>query len=78
MIYQHLSLAERHYFEIQLKAGISTTKIAKSLKRSPSTLSRELKRNIGKRGYRHKQANHFSQERHQSKNKSIKLTKSIN
>tara|TARA_B100001146_G_C16137305_1_gene415115 strand:- start:9 stop:1001 length:993 start_codon:yes stop_codon:yes gene_type:complete len=77
MIYQHLSLAERHYFEIQLKAGISITKIAKSLKRSPSTLSRELKRNIGKRGYRHKQANHFSQERHQSKNKSIKLTKSI-
>ena len=59
MRYQLLSLAERHYFEIQLKAGISITKIAKSLKPFPATLSRELKGKTEKRGYRHKPANYF-------------------
>jgi IS30 family transposase len=33
--------------------------------------------NTGKRGYRHKQANRLADERHQEKNKVIKLTDSV-
>jgi IS30 family transposase len=40
--------------------------------RNKSTISRELSRNTGKRGYRHKQANRLADERHQKKNKAIK------
>jgi IS30 family transposase len=36
-----------------------------------------LSRNTGKRGYRHKQANRLADERHQEKNKAIKLTDSV-
>ena len=56
MSYAHLSLEERHYIEIELKAGRSMNQIAKALGRSQSTLSREISRNTGQRGYRHKQA----------------------
>ena len=44
------------------------------MNRNKSTISRELSRNTGKRGYRHKQANRLADERHQKKNKAIKLT----
>lgn len=77
MPYTHLSLEERHYIEIQRKEGISMNKIAKALGRAQSTLSRELGRNTGQRGYRHKQAHRVAQERHQEKPKSIKLTDDI-
>ncbi|CAC9983529.1 Mobile element protein, partial [uncultured Gammaproteobacteria bacterium] len=43
--------------------------LAKSMNRNKSTISRELSRNTGKRGYRHKQANRLADERHQKKNK---------
>ncbi|MCH2209339.1 MAG: helix-turn-helix domain-containing protein [Lentisphaerales bacterium] len=57
MAYKHLSLEERHYLELELKAGTSLNNLAEKLSRSPSTVSRELKRNKGLLGYRHKQAN---------------------
>jgi IS30 family transposase len=37
--------------------------------RSNSTISRELSRNTGNRGYRHKQANNLACEQYQQKNK---------
>lgn len=77
MSYTHLSLEERHYIEIERKMGISLNKIAQALGRAQSTLSRELKRNIGQKGYRHNQANQKAEERHQSKAKKIKLTDDI-
>ena len=77
MSYTHLSLEERHYIEIERKMGISLNKIAQALGRAQSTLSRELKRNIGQKGYRHNQANQKAEERHQSKFKKIKLTDDI-
>ncbi len=77
MAYTHLSLEERHYTELQLKEGVSQNKIAKALGRSQSTFSRELRRNTGQRGYRHKQANDKAEERHKEKIKSIKLTDDI-
>ncbi len=45
--------------------------------RSQSTLSRELTRNTGERGYRHKQAMRLAQERHALKPKQIKLTETV-
>ena len=74
MSYKHLSLEERHYLELEQKAGTSINKIAKKLCRHVSTLSRELKRNTGKRGYRNRQANELAQKRLKEKPKSIKLT----
>ncbi len=77
MSYGHLSLAERHYIEIERKAGTSMNEIAKALGRSQSTLSREISRNTGQRGYRHKQANALAEQRHKNKPKAIKLTEEI-
>ena len=77
MSYKHLSLEERHYIKVELKAGRSINKIAESLDRSQSSISRELRRNTGQKGYRHKQADRMAYERHKNKYKSVKLTKEI-
>ncbi len=77
MSYTHLCPEERYYIEIELKKGTSHNKIAEALGRSQSNISREIKRNIGQRGYRHKQADGFAQERHTNKPKEIKLTNEI-
>jgi len=42
-----------------------------------STISREIKRNKGKRGYRYKQAQRRAEERHKNKEKRVKLTEGI-
>ena len=73
MEYTHLTLEERHYAELQLKQGKSQNQVAKDLGRSQSTLSRELSRNTGQRGYRHKQAHEKAQQRHKNKPKATKL-----
>jgi len=77
MGYKHLSLEERYYLEIAKKAGKTLTEIASDMDRSQSTLSRELIRNTGQRGYRHKQAMRLAQERHATKPKQVKLTESV-
>ncbi len=77
MAYTHLSLEERYYIEVQGKEGISLNKIAKALGRAPSTLSRELNRNTGQRGYRYKQADRMTLQRHIEKPKAIKITPEI-
>ena len=77
MSYKHLSIEERHYLELELKAGSTLNKIAKNLCRHPSTLSRELNRNTGQRGYRNKQANELAQKRHKEKPKASKLTDEV-
>jgi IS30 family transposase len=74
MSYTHLSLAERHYIEVERKRGESLSNIGLSLGRSQSTISREIQRNTGKRGYRHKQATRTALDRHTQKNKAVKLT----
>jgi len=50
-----------------LKIGLTQLKIAEEIGVHKSTISRELKRNRGGRGYRPKQANEFAKERHQAK-----------
>ena len=77
MSYKQLSLAERYYIEVEQKKKVSQSKIAESLGRSQGTISRELKRNSGKKGYRHKQADCFAHERHASKRKAVKMTEEM-
>jgi IS30 family transposase len=66
MKYKHLSQAERYQIYALMKAGHDQTQIAKLLDRNKSTISRELIRNTGSRGYRPKKACEFSAERAQN------------
>jgi IS30 family transposase len=77
MSYQHLSLAERYYIETRRKKEVSHNQIAKELGRSQSTISREIRRNTGLRGYRHKQAGNLASKRHSDKPKYVKLTDEV-
>src|SRR5215831_4467805 len=49
---RYLSLAEREEIAVGRAAGLGVRAIAAALGRSPSTVSRELARNSGPRGYR--------------------------
>jgi IS30 family transposase len=77
MAFKHLSSEERHYIQTERKKGTSQAKIAEALGREQSTLSRELARNTGKRGYRYQQAQRMAQKRHQEKPKRVKLTEEV-
>lgn len=77
MSYKHLSSAERYYIEIELKKEVPHNQIAKAIGRSQSTISREISRNTGLRGYRNKQADRFARERHTDKAKAVKMTEEI-
>jgi IS30 family transposase len=71
MTYKHLSQAERYQIHALMKAGHDQSQIAKVLDRNKSTISRELSRNTGSRGYRPKQACEMSAVRsHNSRNAS--------
>lgn len=54
---RHLTLAEREEIRVGLSAKKSIREIARSLHRSPSTISREIKRNRGRRYYKAVDAN---------------------
>lgn len=62
-IYAHLTQEERYQIYALMKAGLLQTQIASLLGRSPSTISRELRRNRGQRGYRPRQAHERAQQR---------------
>ena len=53
----HLTLSEREEIRAGLSAQMSIRAIARSLNRSPSTISREVQRNRGRRGYKAVDAN---------------------
>ena len=63
MKYNHLSQNERYQIFSLMKEGMNCTQIANNLGRSKSTISREIRRNKGGRGYRPKQADRLPQER---------------
>jgi len=63
MLYSQLTEIERNQIYVLLQEKVPQIRIAILLKRSPSTISREIRRNCGQRGYRHKQAHRKSQER---------------
>lgn len=63
MTYQHLSQEERYQIYILMKDGKTQSQIAQLLDRHKSTISRELSRNTGARGYRPRQACLLAEER---------------
>ena len=73
----HLALEESINIETQRKLGVSRNRIARALGRSQSSISRELSRNRGLRGHRHKQADHKAQQRHAVKPKAVKMTSAM-
>ena len=61
--YRHLQYDERCQIRALHQEGVSISEIARQLGRHKSTVSRELRRNAGKAGYRHKQAQRKSEQR---------------
>lgn len=61
--YKHLSQEQRYHIYALKKAEASQKSIAQELAISPSTVSRELKRNTGLKGYRPKQAQLLATQR---------------
>tara|TARA_R110002167_G_scaffold360539_1_gene578245 strand:- start:76 stop:1044 length:969 start_codon:yes stop_codon:yes gene_type:complete len=77
MNYNQLTENERYQIYALKKAGHSQKHIAKLVGRSPSTISRELQRNTGLRGYRPKQAQQLSSSRRRAALKFRKITSDI-
>ena len=74
MAYQQLTQEQRYQIYACLKAGFSQSYIALELGVGPCTISRELNRNRGQRGYRPKQAQHLAESRRQSKANATRIT----
>ena len=74
--YKHLTYEQRCQIRALLKRKIPKAIIAKDLGIHRSTLSREINRNSGSRGYRHKQAQRESDKRRAlaSRRSSLKMT----
>ena len=75
--YTQLTQEQRYQIYAFLKARFSQTEIAIEIGAHKSTISRELKRNRGKRGYRPKQAHIRAMDRRRHAPKFVKLTPSI-
>jgi IS30 family transposase len=78
--YTQLSLVQRYQIQAFLKAGKKQNWIAQQIGVHPSTISRELNRNIAKRGrtagdYVAENAQRKTEQRHQFKPKVIKFTR---
>lgn len=76
-VYTHLTLSEREYLEAKLKEGKSIRQIALALGRSPSTISREVRRNWSKKAkrYHHWNANNCYKYRRKKCHRKNNLTK---
>jgi IS30 family transposase len=74
MAYQQLTQEQRYQIHAFLKAGFSQSRIALELGVVPCTISRELHRNRGQRGYRPKQAQQFAVSRRKSKENATRIT----
>ena len=72
MKYTQLTEYERYQISSLLQIKISINEIARQINRNKATVSREIHRNTGKRGYRPKQAHKFSIDR--KHNNAKKLT----
>lgn len=73
MKYHQLTENERYQIYALNKAGHKQQDIARLLQRSPSTISRELQRNKGLRGYRPGQAQRLSDNRRNRAHKARKI-----
>lgn len=76
-MYKQLTQEERYQIYAYKQSGLTQEKIAERLARSKSTISRELSRNSGQKGYRPKQAQEKAQERWYEAPKAIKFNKAM-
>ena len=60
--YKQLTYEQRCQIQVLMKTGNSQREVAEMMGIHPSTLSRELRRNSGLRGYRHQQAQRLADE----------------
>lgn len=74
MSYSQLTYEQRYLIYKLLKIGFTQTKIAEQCGVHRSTISRELKRNTGKRGFRFKQAHRMAQQRLNKAQKRVTLS----
>ena len=76
--YHHLTYGSRCQIYALKKSGLSIRGVSRALEVSASTVSRELRRNGGRRGYRMKQAQRFSEvRRRQASSRPRKLTEGL-
>lgn len=75
--YTRLTEDERYQIYEDKFMGLSHRQIAIKLNRHHSTISREIERNKGLRGYRPRQAHQLAQKRHLLKPKHIKMTADV-
>jgi IS30 family transposase len=75
--YIQLTQEERYHISVLCKEGFSKTETAKKINRHISTISRELNRNTGKKGYRPKQAHERTLKRRHTSRKAIKFTDKV-
>ena len=72
--YKQLTYEQRCQIFVLKKSGNTQQEIANTIGTSQSAISRELNRNCGRRGYRHKQAQLLSDTRCLSASKHTKMT----
>tara|TARA_R110001583_G_scaffold152016_1_gene303811 strand:+ start:11901 stop:12347 length:447 start_codon:yes stop_codon:yes gene_type:complete len=77
MNYKQLTQEERYQIYALIKANHNQKEVANILGRSASSISRELKRNKGLKGYRPKQAQRLMLHRRITANKAIKITSDV-
>ena len=74
-VFNKLTPEQRCQIEPLKKSGLSQDKIANLVGTSQSTISREIRRNTGGCGYRHKQAQRLTKERRYKPLNKTKFTK---
>ncbi len=75
--YQQLTYEQRCQISVLKKSNFSQREIASAIGTSQSSISRELARNTGKKGYRHKQAQEKSDKRRADAAKPTKMTQEM-
>ena len=75
--YKHLTYEQRYHIYALKKLGFSNAKIAREIGVHRSTISRELARNSGDRGYRPKQAQQKASQRRFEAVRFVKMTPSL-
>lgn len=73
--YRRVTMEDRIQIKSYLESGLNQTEIADKLDFNKSTISRELIRNTGARGYRFRHAQQRADSRQEWRSKRRKLTK---
>lgn len=75
--YKQLTYEQRCQIEVLKKSGLSQQAIADAIGTSQSSVSRELARNTGDRGYRHEQAQRRTVQRRREAHRAYKMTEEL-